>query len=437
MFSTAMSVLATLALLVMNFFQPLYTSHGVDSAQFQPTITDSMPTVIDAKLQVETVAEGLNFPSSMAFLGSDDILVTEKNNGTVQRIINGTIQPSPVLDINVATRAERGMLGIAIPEIDKSFSNNDAPRYVYLYFTESAQEKDSDGKARGEKSAGNHLYRYELMDSKLSNAVQLLNLSNQKGFAHNGGALIIGPDNNLYIPIGDGDGYSNSTNFPLHTTEAQNVIGGGPPDSTGGILTVTIEGLSYTNILGNAEPTSKYYAYGIRNSFGLDFDPITKYLWDTENGENYGDEINLVKPGFNSGWNKVQGKAPLAFNYSQLVSFDGKGKYRDPDFSWVETVAPTKIKFLNSDKFGDKYKNDMFVSDVKNGRIYHFDLNGKRDGLVLSAKLADKVADNDQEARGLIFGSGFGGISDMDVGPDGYLYVLSFGKGSIYKISPK
>ena len=94
-----MSVIATLALLFMNFFQPLYTTQGVDSAQFQPTKMDSMPTVIDAKLQVETVAEGLNFPSSMAFLGPDDILVTEKNNGTVQRIINGTIQPSPVLDI--------------------------------------------------------------------------------------------------------------------------------------------------------------------------------------------------------------------------------------------------------------------------------------------------------------------------------------------------
>ena len=286
-----------------------------------------------------------------------------------------------VLDISVATRAERGMLGIAIPEIDNSFSNSDAPRYVYLYFTESAQEKDSDGKARGEKSAGNHLYRYELIDSKLSNAVQLLNLSNQKGFAHNGGALIVGPHNNLFVPIGDGDGYSNSTNFPLHTTEAQNVIGGGPPDSTGGILTVTIEGSSYSNILGNAEPTRKYYAYGIRNSFGLDFDPITGNLWDTENGEHLGDEINLVKPGFNSGWNKVQGKAPLDFNYSQLVSFDGKGKYSDPEFSWVQTVGPTKIKFLNSDKLGDRYKNDMFVSDITHGRIYHFELNEKRDGI--------------------------------------------------------
>ena len=51
----------------------------------------------------------------------------------------------------------------------------------------------------------------------------------------------------------------------------------------------------------------KYYAYGIRNSFGMDFDPVTGNLWDTENGPSYGDEINLVEPGFNSGWQVVQG----------------------------------------------------------------------------------------------------------------------------------
>ena len=79
----------------------------------------------------------------------------------------------------------------------------------------------------------------------------------------------------------------------------------------------------------------------------------------------------------------------------------------------------------------------MFVSDIKYGRIYHFDLNEKRDGLILSGKLADKVADSDEETSELIFGSGFGGITDMKVGPDGYLYVLSFGNGAIYKIAPK
>ena len=73
--------------ITMTFLLPLYISFGISSPQFQPTITSDMPTVNDAELRVETIAEGLNYPASMAFLGPDDILVTEKNNGTVQRII--------------------------------------------------------------------------------------------------------------------------------------------------------------------------------------------------------------------------------------------------------------------------------------------------------------------------------------------------------------
>ena len=168
----------------------------------------------------------------------------------------------------------------------------------------------------------------------------------------------------------------------------------------------------------------------------MDFDPISGKLWDTENGAGTNDEINLVEPGFNSGWLKVQGKALPHFDYSQLVNFDGKGKYRDPEFSWIDTAGPTKIKFLNSDKLGKEYENDMFVSDVHHGRIYHFKLNETRDGLVLSGKLADKIADFDDETKDLIFGSNFGGISDMTIGYDGYLYVVSFGRGTVYRIVP-
>ena len=393
-------------------------------------VIEGLPTVNDKKLEVKTVFEGLDLPASMAFLGPDDILVTEKNNGTVQRITNGKIQEDPVLDVNVATRAERGMLGISISKNNNTLANGEVPTYVYVYFTRSTQEKDTSDEP-DQKSAGNSLYRYELIGSKLSNPVLLLELEPQEGPAHNGGAIIIGPDNNLYIPIGDGSGYN-------LTTQALNIIEGEPPDGTGGILRITQDGRAVGDgLLGNSDAINKYYAYGIRNSFGLDFDPLSGKLWDTENGQDANDEINLVEPGFNSGWVKVQGKALHDFDYSQLVNFDGKGKYSDPEFSWASPVGPTKIKFLNSDRLGKEYENDVFVSDVKYGKIYHFDLNGKRDGLILSGKLADKVADSDNETNELVFGSGFGGITDMDVGPDGYLYVLSFGKGAIYKIAPK
>ena len=414
-------------LLFNTSFQSKYYIQGAINEQFEPKPIEGLPTVNDNKLKVEMVFKGLQFPTSMEFLGPDDVLVTEKNNGTVQRITDWKMQTDPVLDVNVATRAERGMLGIAIaknqPENNKGHNSTD----VFLYYTRSSGTNDTNG-VRGEKSGGNALYRYELVDSKLSNPHLLLDLSPRKHPSHNGGAIIIGKDKNLYIPVGDGDG---------DTTEAQNFIRGGPPNGTGGILTMSQDGSSVQNIIGNSGILSKYYAYGVRNSFGLDFDPLSGKLWDTENGNKSGDEINLVEPGFNSGWRMIQGKAPPDFNYSQLVNFDGKGKYSDPEFSWTETVGPTKIKFLNSDKLGKSYENDMFVSDIKNGRIYHFDLNDRRDSLVLSGNLTDKVADTDKELNDLIFGSGFGGITDMDVGPDGYLYVLSFGNGAIYKISPK
>jgi aldose sugar dehydrogenase len=83
-----------------------------------------------------------------------------------------------------------------------------------------------------------------------------------------------------------------------------------------------------------------------------------------------------------------------------------------------------------------KYEDDIFVSDVRYGRIYHFNLNEKRDGLILTGKLADKIADTDAENEDIIFGSGFKGITDMQVGPDGYLYILTNDgdNGIIYRI---
>lgn len=409
-------------------FQSIYYVQGAINEQYEPSPIEDLPVINDDKLKVEMVFEGLQFPTSMEFLGPEDLLVTEKNNGTVQRLTNWKMQQYPVLDVSVATRAERGMLGLAIEKNDETekldASNNTK---VFVYFTRSSEANETIG-ARGEKSGGNVLYRYELVNSKLSNPELLLELSPRKKPSHNGGAIIIGPDKNIYIPIGDGDG---------DNTLAQNTIAGAPPNGTGGILAMNQEGSSVQNLIGNSGIMSKYYAYGIRNSFGLDFDPLTGKLWDTENGNVSADEINLVNPGFNSGWKMIQGKAPSDFNYSQLVSFDGRGKYSDPEFTWNATVGPTRIKFLNSDKLGNSYENDIFVSDIKYGRIYHFDLSDERDALLLDGNLSDRVADSDKELNDVIFASGFTGITDMEVGPDGYLYVLSFGKGAIYKISPK
>lgn len=394
------------------------------------------PVINDSQLKVQTVFKGLQLPTTMAFLGPNDILVLEKAKGTVDRIVNGNLLAKPLLKVNVVSEVERGMLGIAI---SKNKNDNDHT-YVFLYFTEKMSNSGDSGNSgnisktvnnaetNGQSLAANRLYRYEFVNGMLLNPKLLLDLPATPGPRHNAGAIIIGPDNNLYVPIGDVDG---------HNGQAQNVGDGGPPDGTGGILRITQDGKPVGDgIIGENSPANKYFAYGIRNSFGLDFDPVSGKLWDTENGPSYGDEVNLVEPGFNSGWLQVQGKATPDFDHSKLVNFDGKGKYRDPEFTWFNTVGPTKILFLNSIKLGKQYQNDIFVSNIHNGSIYHFKLNEDRTHLALKGPLADKVADTEIETKGITFGSNFGGISDMAVGPDGYLYVVSLGRGIIYRIVP-
>jgi glucose/arabinose dehydrogenase len=127
-----------------------------------------------------------------------------------------------------------------------------------------------------------------------------------------------------------------------------------------------------------------------------------------------------------------------SFSESDLVDFDGNGQYGDPKLVWVNTAGPTVVKFLDSTKLGDKYENNMFVGDVHNGRIYHFNLTQDRKDLILPQALSSRVIEKPSSAgvSDIVFGDGFGGITDLEVGPDGNLYVVSIGLGSIYQISP-
>lgn len=349
--------------------------------------------------------------------------------------------PEPLLDVDVANENERGMLGIAVTALGKY------PTYVYLYYTESRKEgSDYCPKSYycepGNEPLGNRLYRYELADDKLVDKKLMLDLPATPGPSHNGGSLIIGPDNNVYLSIGD----VRLSNGVIKNQSIQNISS---VDGRGGILRVTENGKAVNDgMLGNRYPINLYFAYGIRNSFGIDFDPLTGNLWDTENGPDYGDEINLVEPGSNSGWDEVQGiwpgnyeKVPTKVSKTlllpeNLLNFGEKSNYSLPELTWADTVGPTAIKFFNSDKLGKQYENDMFVGDVRYGNIYHFELDDQRKGLLLGGALDDKVIDSDIENEKIIFGEGFGGISDLEIGPDGYLYVVSIGQGKIYKLMP-
>ena len=79
----------------------------------------------------------------------------------------------------------------------------------------------------------------------------------------------------------------------------------------------------------------------------------------------------------------------------------------------------------------------MFVGDVNNGRIYHFKLNQNRTGLLLEGPLIDKIADTENELENVVFAENFGIITDLKMGPDGYLYFVVYDEGKIYRIVPR
>jgi glucose/arabinose dehydrogenase len=387
--------------------------------QYEPNNTLAQ-SVNDPNLGVESFVEGLSSPTSMAFLDSDNILVLEKE-GQVRLVSNGELALEPVLQVPVDTDSERGLLGIAVINGSSTGHAGSGPGQptVFLYYTESGEG----GELR------NRVYKHNWNGQTLDNPILLVDLPAVPGPNHDGGKLMIGPEGYLYGIIGDLN----------HDGKLQNFPNGPEPDDTSIIFRVNPN--DGTPLPDNPlstdpnNPLSRYYAYGIRNSFGLTFDPVTKNVWHTENGPLSNDEINLVKPGFNSGWQTVMG--PISASGStenELANFHGS-HYADPLLTWLDPVAVTDIEFLDSSSLGQRYTNNVFVGDYNNGNLYFFKVNSNRSALVLD-DVPDLVVDNEQEQSSIIFGNGFGPITDLETGPDGYLYVLSHGAGTIYRIVP-
>jgi aldose sugar dehydrogenase len=474
--SFILSISLFLSIVVVCFSYSTIHAQEQEQEQEQQNEPQNINGIIlsDPNLKLELVTAGLDFPTTMAFLDQDDFLILEKS-GTVKRVIDGQVLDKPLLQVDVNEKDERGLLGIAVNEKQENNSNSsntssqnkDISHNVFLYYI-ICEGKNGDCK--------NQIYRYDL-DNKNNNLVNpklLLSLPSFPDPAHIGGIIDIGPDNNLYFTVGN---FENTVPDEPYKTKTQNFEDGEAVDGRAGILRITqdgkpVNGGAGEGILGNEYPLNLYYAYGVKNSFGIDFDPVTGKLWLTENGPKYGDEINLAEPGFNSGSDKIfgiwkvndEGKklkegdeggdegekgeeergeyiTVTEDNPSDLVNFDGKGHYSPPKFTWDKSVAPTALLFLDSDKLSSSYKNDMFVGSVDSGRLFHFDLNENRTELLLKGVLEDKIASDNTEYSDILFAEGFSIITDLKQGPDGYLYVVSGLKqsktekpGAVYRI---
>ena len=370
--------------------------------------------VYDDNYFVEDYISGLSQPTTMTFVGND-ILILEKNSGYVKLIRNNEVQSPPLLDFEVASTNESGLLGIT--------SVNDD---VYIYVTESENEK----------TLGNNIYRYTWDGNNLINSKLMNSLSSESTW-HNGGSMTVNLNGEVFAVIGD----QIDDNFKQEFRLLQNHNNGNFDDS--GVIVKVGYDPKITQPKFDENPLLHYYAIGIRNSFGLTVDPLTNNLWDTENGPTDYDEINFVEPGFNSGWEIVSG--PISEEKkSKLLTFDGF-EYSDPEFSWERTIAPTGIEFVNSELFSI-YDDHILVGACGTGQIFKFKLNEERNALEFSTPhLQDLVANliynesGEQEFESLdeiMFGDGFGCITDIKFGPDGFLYVVSITDNSIYRIMP-
>ena len=352
------------------------------------------PVLYDENLILQVYARDIGWGyTTMTFVG-DDILLLQKL-GEVSLIRDGIIQKEPVLEIDVNPIRESGLLGVT-----------SVGSTVYLYFTEVG----SDG-----EQLGNRIYKYDWNGEKLVNPVLLKELPSNE--YHNSGAMVTGLNNQVYAVVGDTGKYG-----PLQNKLLEELY---PPET---------KDYMDTSVILRVDPEGPYHAMGIRNSFGLAIDPITGNLWATENGDDDFDEINLIPDKFNSGWNKIMGPA----TESEIDSLPGYEDYvyGDPKFSWEKVVAPVGINFGNF-KETRNYDNSLFVGDCNNGHLYKFELNQNRDGFVFSnPDLQDNLVNENDSTDEIMLGTGFRCITDIERGPDGFLYLVSHGERVIYRILP-
>ena len=394
----------------LGFFTESFSEENTSAEKNQPIL-------IESNFKIEILLTGLDFPTKMTFIDDQTILVAQKNDGKIVVVKNFELRDEPALDLNVEGERERGLVGLT----SVNFQGKDL---VFVYYTESIGDEDTyvaDTTSTPNKNNGNKVVRYTWDGNSLIDPVLILHPIPRAGTFHSGGAMTI-LDERLFLLVGD-----NQEPGFLTNDDRANVL------DRGVIFSTTFDGESFPNNPFSEPELSKYYAYGIRNGYGLTIDPVTNNVWDTENGPDEYDEVNLVVPGFNSGWSKIMGPKGDGFfsaKISDLTSFENS-KYSEPEFSWKDSIGVTEIEFLKSKKFGSEYQNDVFIGDV-NGNLYHFELNENRDGFEFTDPiLDDMVAQTHDETSSIIFGKNLGVITDIDTGPDGYLYLISLVWGDV------
>lgn len=222
-----------------------------------------------------TVASGISSPTAMAFTTDNRILVCQKG-GQLRVVKNGTLLGTPALTVSVNTSGERGLIGVAV---DPNFATNN---YIYIHYTHTS-------------GPHNRVSRFTLGSNDLATGeTAILDLPTLSGIYHNGGGLAFGPDQKLYVAVGENQVGSNSQNLDNYL---------------GKVLRINSDGTvpAGNPFTGNAA-RSRIWVYGLRNPFTMAFEPGTGKLYVNDVGNATWEEINdATVGGRNFGWPSKEG----------------------------------------------------------------------------------------------------------------------------------
>jgi len=328
----------------------------------------------------ESQISGISGPAAMEFAPDGRLFVCQQG-GQLRVIKNGALLPTPFVTLNVDFSGERGLLGVAF---DPNFASN---QFVYVYYTVPTvprHNRVSRFTANGDVAvSGSELILLEL--DNLSGATN-----------HNGGAIHFGPDGKLYIAVGEN---ANGLN-------AQTLL-----NLLGKILRINSDGSIpadnpfFDIATGN---NRAIWAVGLRNPFTFAFQPGTGRMFINDVGESAWEEINDGIAASNYGWPATEGVTPSP-------------SFRSPLFAYGHSVSPTTGcaiaggAFYNPTtvQFPASFVGKYFFADLCSGWIRLFDpATGTASG----------------------FATGISTPVDLKVSPDGSLYYLSIGSGSVFRI---
>jgi aldose sugar dehydrogenase len=339
-----------------------------------------------ADYALETVADDLSKPWSVAFLPGGDYLVTERG-GQLQRLqADGSrVSLSGVPDTYFA--GQGGFFDIVL---DPGFANNQT---VYLSYAHGTSDDNGTGVVRA------RLTDTGLEDSELI----LLSEPARATPQHYGGRLLFLPDGTLLVTVGEGFEYREA---------AQDIN-----KQLGKILRINSDGsIPEDNpFFAQGGPAAKVWTYGHRNAQGLAMDRQRNIVYMHEHGPRGGDEVNRVLPAKNYGWPAITHGVDYSGAY--VSPFEEHPDMEPALKIWVPSIAPSGLAYYDGEAF-PQWNNSLFVGALVNKEVRRLSL---QDGKVI----AEETLFAGLDAR----------IRDIRQSPDGLLYIVT-DSGGLFRVVP-